>query len=577
MALDCRSMIRKAIAAAFCLACAQTATAQTRVLTIQPPPLASFSLQITGSGDVDGDSVPDVVALAVMAGANAGAPVVAWYSGYDGALIRSYVGVAGGDPLDLFRAGDLDGDGVEDVGFLMSTSSTSTLSAVSGAAATLIWSTADVAAQQATRAGDYDNDGTPDVLVTSKGVSVVVATPSTCLSFAGSFPIWVPCTIYSCTTSPGQVLFRSGASGSVLGVSALPSGDPVAVAASAATSLFGSSDASVVIASPGGNTALPGSGSGGQNCPSQQATLRIYSGVAPAAAEVSAPGVPFSWMPVAIAVDSGPDLNGDGAGDVLCVTQDGNLFTGLFSLTRRRSILTASGAQVSFGEDAVPFSLAVNSPLSGASFIGQFNGDGLADYVVVGWYGIEIFSGATGALLGGVGPSSNLVYGPPGVVGDLNGDGAMEFALVTVTPNGATAQAHVYSPKSLSSATIQSIAACPGVSAFSLTADRPVLGAPWNVFVQGPSSAPALLVASTVPTTPFPLTLAGGVVCDVLIDPATLIVLAETQLSPLGWYYYQSFLADTPSVVGNVFTLYAAALVPGGLAVSAGKLGTFGY
>ena len=134
----------------------------------------TFGWSLAGMGDVDGDGVPDLLVGSPAGDPSSGSAAV--YSGADGALLRSYVGVATGDRFGhaLACAGDVDGDGVPDV--LIGApqadgagANAGRASVFSGADGSLLFAFEggpfDQAGLSVAGVGDVDGDGRPDVLV----------------------------------------------------------------------------------------------------------------------------------------------------------------------------------------------------------------------------------------------------------------------------------------------------------------------------------------------------------------------------------------------------------------------------
>lgn len=144
---------------------------------------------VAGTGDVDGDEVPDFAAGAPDAGPEFGTGAVRVFSGADGMPVAALDGVLGGLQSAGFLgsalapAGDLNDDGVPDI--LAGAPSVATASALPGYA--VVFSGADGAVlfrADGTAAserfgdavagiGDVNGDGVPDVLVGAPGVTGV--------------------------------------------------------------------------------------------------------------------------------------------------------------------------------------------------------------------------------------------------------------------------------------------------------------------------------------------------------------------------------------------------------------------
>jgi hypothetical protein len=146
---------------------------------------------VAGIGDVDGDTVPDFAAGAPEAGPDFGIGEIRVFSGADGAPVAALDGVllglqgAGFLGRSLAPAGDLDGDTVPDI--LAGASSVSTASALpgyvvvfSGADGSVLLRIDGVTAPErfgdaVASVGDVDGDDVPDVLVGAPGGTGIAA------------------------------------------------------------------------------------------------------------------------------------------------------------------------------------------------------------------------------------------------------------------------------------------------------------------------------------------------------------------------------------------------------------------
>jgi hypothetical protein len=137
---------------------------------------SQFGDAVAAAGDVDGDGVPDVIVGAPLhdkSGLAADSGLAQVYSGADGALIRSWVGVGGGDQFgtSVGGAGDVDGDGFDDLivgapraGPGPGRGEVSVFSGADGSTLYSILGTADFdqSGWSVTGTGDVDGDGVPD-------------------------------------------------------------------------------------------------------------------------------------------------------------------------------------------------------------------------------------------------------------------------------------------------------------------------------------------------------------------------------------------------------------------------------
>ena len=157
--------------------------------------------------------------------------------------------------------------------------------------------------------------------------------------------------------------------------------------------------------------------------------------------DIALPGLPASVTvllgngdgtfraPVSYAVPFNPetivigDFNGDGNPDIV-VTGGDNLSEELVSM------LPGNGD----GTFGPPVNFRTGIPL-GALMVGDFNGDGKADLVSLGNFGLTVYLGNGDGTFRGPFASTPASYYPVGALEDFNGDGKADLALVTVSGN----------------------------------------------------------------------------------------------------------------------------------------------
>ncbi len=135
----------------------------------------SLGLAVDGAGDFDDDGVPDVIGGAPGAISGRGAARV--YSGADGSIVQTWTGTAAGDAFGtaVARAGDVDDDGVDDV--LVSAPNDDSagpnfgrVTVFSGATRQAIWTFDGEASNDSFGSSvggdvDFDGDGHADILI----------------------------------------------------------------------------------------------------------------------------------------------------------------------------------------------------------------------------------------------------------------------------------------------------------------------------------------------------------------------------------------------------------------------------
>lgn len=126
-----------------------------------------FGATVAGLGDVNGDSVPDVLVGAPeddLHGVNTGVAQV--FSGSDWSLLREHNGSTSGFGVTVAQLGDVDGDGVSE--YLIGERQ-NYVHCYSGATGTVLWTFEthffDFATNLSPTIGDGNGDGVPDALV----------------------------------------------------------------------------------------------------------------------------------------------------------------------------------------------------------------------------------------------------------------------------------------------------------------------------------------------------------------------------------------------------------------------------
>jgi VCBS repeat protein/FG-GAP repeat protein len=138
-------------------------------------PADGFGVSVATAGDVDGDSIPDVLVGASIAGPT-GAGRVYVFSGGSGMLLRTLDGEVAGDHFGSAASlvGDVDGDGVGD--FVIGAADAGPalggkVYVFSGATGALLWAvnggstSINFGYRYASGSGDVNGDGVPDVFV----------------------------------------------------------------------------------------------------------------------------------------------------------------------------------------------------------------------------------------------------------------------------------------------------------------------------------------------------------------------------------------------------------------------------
>jgi hypothetical protein len=137
-----------------------------------------FGNSVAGIGDIDGDGVPDWAVGATQDSSN-GPGYVQLFSGGTGASIRKYTtpGVHKRYGDSLLNVGDVDGDGVPDL--LIGASAGNFVQMRSGASGAVLWQQSGPniplcnLGRCMDRAGDWDGDGLPDVVIGAPNKGIV--------------------------------------------------------------------------------------------------------------------------------------------------------------------------------------------------------------------------------------------------------------------------------------------------------------------------------------------------------------------------------------------------------------------
>lgn len=531
--LSAAALVRLAVFTGFVGLGAASARAQGVIHTF--PGTLPFEFRPTvAAGDVDGDGIEDVFVASVT-----GVESVEVRSGATGAVLHVFSGSqSNGDGPGLSGRVDLDGDGFSDLvigdperaGFYPHPSAGGTVRAISGATGAVLWTRSGApldALGGAVSAGpDVDQDGFPDVAAGADQLTLTGAMP-------GYAVVWSGATGATLFTHVGQA--PGGRSGAEVALTPDVDGDAAP-------------DLVVVLRHPAPSLAWAGA-------------LEVVS---PATGAVlwSATGA-NPGDGVGTGAFSPGDLDGDARADVVFSapgSDAGGVDAGV--LRARRGDLGTPVWTV-FG--------AAGDLLAGGRLHGDVDGDAVEDLLVRRASGplaseLRLHSGASGAFHLSFG--TEVVAGFGGV-GDVNGDGFADVGVGAVDSAGTfVTNVEIRSPVCGPVALVA--IGCPG-AAFSPTlavGGCPVAGGTVTLALSGgPPHAPALLVVGAPsPPTPLPSGCVLAVALPAALVPLALdasgaLALTATLPIPLlaGTVGVQALIADA-GVAGGVVASEAWAL-----------------
>lgn len=370
----------------------------------------AFGFVADGIGDVNGDGVEDFIVGAPGNGAGGnGAGRAYVYSGTDFALLHTFTGQSAGENFgwSVATAGDADGDGIADIAVGGPSAGAGVVRVYSAASGNLLHNLSGPGAGSnfgsiVAGLGDVDGDGRSDLLVgapdasASRGEIRIVSgmTGATIRSHVG-------------TNAGDRYGYGGGAIGDVSGDAVPDYAAGAAMGGQGVVAVRSGSDGSLLYAV----NPLSTSGQLG-----------------------------FIW------IDSVGDVNGDGRPDIFAsdINDSGNRGLGhLISGADGATIRTFPGQQ-------------------GAEFFGiarhgghDADGDGIPDLFIAGYHNGEgatlagkayVYSGATGALLRSMTSTiANETLGYDAVqLGDLDGDGLVDYLLSGDIEQGTTGRGRVY-------------------------------------------------------------------------------------------------------------------------------------
>lgn len=359
----------------------------------------SFGWAVSGLRDIDGDGVTDLIVPAPFndaAGASAGRVYV--YSGSSGALLHTITGARVGASLGFAvgDAGDVDGDGLPDVvvGASGPATHTGSVAVYSGADGQLIWEAAgegvnDMFGAAVAGLDDLDGDGRSEIAVGAPGNDAAGA-------------------------GAGRVYVLSGLSGGVLrSYDGTGGGANFGAGVAAAGDLNGDGKQELIVGAHGVDLAY------------------VYDGASGAAyfpgPLLSEAGSTFGQFFVGAA----GDVNADGTPD---------LYVGDYGASKAYVFSGVSGARI--------YRLSAGGGLGCGRFAGDVDRDGHDD-LVVGAYNNStgatsagkafVYSGRDGLALRTItSTTTGEQFGFDAVgIGDVNGDGGLDFLIGAATGNRA--------------------------------------------------------------------------------------------------------------------------------------------
>ncbi len=390
---------------------AATAAAQSPVLLkhINGPTYGKFGYSVSDAGDLDQDGFNDILIGATAISNNRGQAYA--YSGLTGGLLWTAAGEQADDSFgwEVSRFGDVNGDGFPEVavcafGQSPPANTRGKVYVLSGLDGSTLWSVSGDAPfwRYGTRmdaAGDYNNDGTPDLIVASDAATI-----------NGDYT--------------GIVRVYSGSNGAVL----------LEVYGYKDWSNFGSDvSAAGDVNFDGYDDIIVGSESNdwfGEG----RGTAYVFSGADNSILELFVGTDDYDFH--GASVDGQADCNGDGIADYLV----GSKYTSVFA-DDGGSIHVYSGADGSelWRVDGQYFHNVIGR---NAKFAGDQNGDGYDDVLVGNYRGgydgnindpgrgyVYCYSGVDGSLLWLLDPgvTGDMFGFDISMVGDTNGDGADDF------------------------------------------------------------------------------------------------------------------------------------------------------
>jgi hypothetical protein len=494
-----------------------------------------------GIGDVDGDGVPDAVYSA--------SDGVTARSGFAGVTLWTAPLVGSGEALRKVRAaGDVDGDGVGDVavgGRPIGGNYDTFIRVYSGASGAVVLTVPQPAGIIAfffyDAGGDFDGDGTPDLLAAS----------------------------YSGATSMVHVF--SGVGGTqIASVTFSGPGSSGASSGAFAPDLDGDGDAEIVV---GQSTQATAAGHGRASFYFGPNAAYVFQLVASNYNSMFGTNVAFVG-----------DVNGDGAPDVAIA--DANAWT----LPSAPYIRVHSGADASL---LYALSSAVIPGAQGFSIsaLGDLNGDGAAEFAVGGINGFgglggfSVVSGATGTPLFSEAAAAFLYSHIPCVAsaGDVNLDGVPDLLVgdgssdLPVTDAG---RLRVISGVALSAAGVVDLGGGCGAGpvASFFTADPPVIGGSPTLALSG---ATPLAVGNLALDFGFdvPTTLGSGCVFHLDLAHAASWTLIPVATDATGGFSFPIAVPTIPLAAGLPVTMQVFLFGGGpfGFELSNGVRATLGF